>query len=441
MKNARSPWWFIPSVYFQQGLPVIVVQQLSVILYKKLGVPNDEIGLWTSLITWPWVLKMFWAPMVDLKASRRQWVFAMQILIAVSLMASAFFVTSPQFLVITLGIFVVTAFFSATHDIALDGYYLVTLDKEQQAFFVGIRSTFFRLAMIFCTGALVIFAGSLEKSGTPIAESWKWALALGAGIYAALAFYARWAMPKSPLDRAVGSTPPSSSVTTLAASSASQDRPGFSEAFRSFFAQKQVGIILLFILLYRFGESMLGKMSGLFLLDTRSDGGLGLDVVQVGMITGNVGVISLVVGGLLGGMAISRFGLRACLWPMVLAMNLPNFLYIWAAYAQPGTGAVYGIIALDQFGYGFGLASYLVYVMYICQGSRFQASHYAIASGLMALGAMTAGITSGYLQKYLGWYGFFGAVCLFTIPGIVLLQLIPLDRERMTAQVPVLDDA
>lgn len=419
--KSRSPWLYVPTLYFQQGLPVILVQQFSVLLYKKLGIANDEIGLWTSLIAWPWIIKMFWGPMVDVTGTKRKWIQSMQLLITIGLAVAALAVTSDAFLPITLSIFLVLAFFSATHDIALDSYYLHALKKEDQAFFVGIRSTFFRLAMVFTTGTLVIVAGMLENRGLSIAASWQWAMLAGAGLYGALMLYGLWAAPKVATDHPVRTVPGSS------------ERSSWGEAFRTFFKQPQAITILLFILLYRFGESMLSKMSGLFLLDPRSVGGLGLETIEVGAIIGNVGVISLVAGGLLGGIAISKFGLRPLLWPMVLFMNLPNLLYIWAAHAQPGPGSVYGIIAVDQFGYGFGLASYMVYVMYVCQSSRYQTTHYAIATAMMALGAMVAGIVSGYLQQYLGYFWFFVAVCIFTIPGMVLLQMIPLDRERMAS--------
>jgi MFS transporter, PAT family, beta-lactamase induction signal transducer AmpG len=429
--TSRSPWYFIPTLYFQQGVPVIIVQQVSVILYKKMGLPNDQIGLWTSLIAWPWILKMLWGPLVDLNGKKRNWVLAMQLCITLSLAAIALAVTSSAFLPVTLGIFLITAFFSATHDIALDGYYLLALPKDKQAFFIGIRTTAFRLAMIFGTGGLVMLAGYLEKSGVQISRSWRDALLLAAIIYGAFMIYAHWLMPKVTKDQPIKASEPAKKTA---------QQPSFSEAIKSFFAQPKIGTILLFILLYRFGESMLSKMSGLFLLDSKHIGGMGLETIQVGMILGNVGMISLVIGGLLGGFAIARFGLRKCIWPMVLSMNVPNLLYVWAAYTQPSAKAAYALIAVDQFGYGFGLASYMVYIMYLCQRSKFQTSHYAIATGLIALGAMLAGITSGYLQQHLGYFWFFCAVCGFTIPGMILLQLIPLDVDKLSDKSNVMGD-
>ncbi|MBI3544395.1 MAG: MFS transporter [Deltaproteobacteria bacterium] len=413
MRHPRSPWLFVPSLYFQQGLPVILVQQFSVLLYKKLGVSNEQIAFWTSLLAWPWVLKMLWGPLVDLTAPKRSWVLAMQLGIAACLLALGFAVSSSVFWPLTLALLLVIAFLSATHDIALDGYYIVALPIEKQAFFLGISNASFRLAMVFCTGALVVVAGLLERRGFAVAASWRWAVLFGAFVYGALAVYATWALPKSPRDR------PTARVEPHAASS-------YVEAFTSFFSQRRAFAIVAFILVYRFGESMVTKMSGLFFLDSPAAGGLGFDTVQTGAVLGTCGVAALVIGGISGGVAVARFGVRACLWPMAVAMHAPNLMYVWAASARPGPSSMYLIVAVDQFAYGFGLASYMVYTMLICQRSRFQASHYAIVTALMALGAMLAGMLSGYLQSHLGYFKFFVAVCACTLPGMFLLPWLPM---------------
>jgi PAT family beta-lactamase induction signal transducer AmpG len=411
MNQPRSPWWYVPTLYFQQGLPVILIQQFSVILYKKLGVSNDQIGLWTSLITWPWILKMLWGPLVDSYSSKRKWVQSTQLAITILLGLSALAIGTEHFLVLTLLIFFITAFFSATHDNALDAYYLIALPREAQAYFVGIRSTFFRLAMIFCTGGLVVLAGVLEEKGVSVVGSLKIALLTAALLYGLLMLYARWAAPSLPDDTQVS------------------ERPPFREAFGTFFSQPKIGVILLFVLLYRFSESMLSKLSSVFLLDPKEVGGLGLTTVQVGVIIGNIGMISLVVGGLLGGFTISKFGFKRCIWPMVLTMHIPNLFYLWAAHTQPGPTAVGAVVGVESFAYGFGLAAYMVFLMNISQRSRFKASHYAIATGIMALGAMLAGIASGYVQKFLGYPGFFTVVCLMSIPGMILIPLLPAEEK------------
>jgi PAT family beta-lactamase induction signal transducer AmpG len=413
----RSPWFFVPTVYFQQGLPVILVQQFSVLLYKKLGLPNDQILYWTSLLGWPWVIKMFWGPLVDLNGTKRSWTLWMQLGICISLFALGFVVATGSISFIwpvSLAVLLFVAFLSATHDIALDGYYIVALPKDAQAFFLGITSMFFRLAMIFCTGTMVILAGLWERNGVSISTSWSRSILVAAALYTLLAIYAYWILPRSTLDRPA----PKSSRAKLGS---------FGEAFATFFTQKDAIPIILFVLFYRFGESMLSKMSGLFFLDSRAAGGLGLDSVQAGTVLGSCGVIALMSGGLLGGIAVSRLGLKRCLLPMALFMHLPNLMYVWAAHRLPGPSVMYFIVGVDQFAYGFGMASYMVYTMYVCQKSRFQASHYAIVTALMALGAMIAGMTSGYLQPHFGYFWSFVAVCAVTVPGTLLLWWIPLD--------------
>ena len=276
------------------------------------------------------------------------------------------------------------------------------------------------MAMIFCNGGLVILAGLWERSGVSVVRSWQWAIGAGIAIYVVAWGYAIFVMPHSALDHAV------------APARGESRRAEFGQALKSFFTQRGAMAIVGFFIFYRFAESMLTKVSGLFLLDSRSVGGLGFDTVQAGAILGNVGIIALVAGGILGGVLIARFGLKNCLWPMVVTMNLPNLFYVWAARTQPGPTSMVFITAIEQFSYGFGMAAYLVYAMEISRRSRFQTSHYAITAALMALGAMIAGALSGLLQVSLGYFGLFVMICLLTIPGMLLLKFIPLEDEGNT---------
>lgn len=451
-----KPWAYIPTLYFLEGVPYVIVATLSVLMYNKLGVSNDQIGLWTSLIAFPWTLKMLWGPVVDLTLTKRKWILGTQALILVLLAAAAWAVGLPNFLPVTLAIFGVLAFVSATHDIAADGFYLLALDKQKQAFFVGVRSTFYRLAMIFGSGLLVWVAGRvlILNGGVPeapangtgdvvsqvllaadraasglttdvTARAWMVALGFGAVFYAVLFLINQITLPRPASDAPQKRSEPGEQVPWV-------------EAMASFFKQRRIFWILAFILFYRFGESMIGKLSGPFLQDSIEKGGLGVPTDQIGIISGTIGVLALTVGGILGGIVISRFGIKRCLWPMVLALNIPNLFYVWAAFAKPGLAAVTGLIAVDQFGYGFGFSAYMVYLMFISQGSRFETSNYAIATGLMALGALFAGIVSGYLQTSLGYANFFIAVCLLTIPGMITLFFIPLDKKDVfTAPVEI----
>ncbi len=422
-----NPWIFVPALYFLEGIPLFIVSTVSVTMFKKMGVSNSEIGLWTSLITWPWVVKMLWGPLVEAKSTKRKWVIGTQVAAIAMMFAESMTITQGNFLFPTLVILTALAFLSATHDIAADGFYIIALGQTDQAFYVGIRSTAYRLANIFCNGFLVYLAGKFETEGlhlkiggmpidipgTTIPGAWQRVLWVGLAVYAFFVILGILFMPNP--EEKKGPSP---------------NFP-FERAFQEYFTQKKVAVILGFILFYRFGESMVSKMSTPFLLDPIEKGGLGIPTEQLGYILGGVGVVALVAGGIIGGMVISRYGIKKCLWPMVLAMNIPNLLYIWAAVTPSGKDWVTMIVAVDQFGYGFGFAAYMVFLMFITQGTSFPTAHYAISTGLQALGAMGAGIVSGYIQEAFGYAGFFAGTLVLAVPGMALLPFLPLDKEDL----------
>lgn len=355
---------------------------------------------------------MFWGPWVERYWSKKTWVWRTQLLTTVLLLIAGVLLKSTYFLPATLLVFFSMAFCSATHDIALDGYYMDALNPEDQARFVGIRSTAFRLAMIFCNGALLVLAGVFEQRGLALTTGWMLTLWLAATLFGILAIYGYWAMP-------------STNQAKVFLSHAKQ--PPFFEAWSTFFKQKNILSIVLFFIFYRFTEAMLSKMAAPFLLDPHEKGGLGLSTLEVGLIWGNAGILALVIGGVLGGYLVSVYGLRRCIWPMVATMTVPNFFYIWAAWALPRAGFVYALTIAEQFGYGFGMAGYMVFAMQVCRKSPFSTSHYAIVTGIMALGAMIAGITSGFVQAQVGYLGFFIIACCFTLPSLALVGLIPVE--------------
>lgn len=390
-------------------------------MYGKLGVDVATITLWTSLITWPWTLKMFWGPFVDSNSTKRNWVLLTQALILVCLFLVAFGIHLPNFFTFTLIIFFGIAFLSATHDIACDGFYLLALKKDQQAFFSGIRSTAFRGAMLFANGGLVVIAGILEERKRPIAETWTVALLIGAIVYGVFFLYGLWALPKPAEDKKGGVRKEGESIP-------------FREAVSTFFRQDGIGWILAFILLFRFGESMVTKIVLLFLSKPVSEGALGISTKHVGWIYGTVGMIALVLGGILGGWLISKNGLRRCLWPMVVCMHVPNLLYVWLAFTHQSLAVVTGVVAIESFGYGFGLAAYMIYLMFVSETTQYKTSHYAIATGIMALGAMAAGILSGILVKNIGYAWFFVTACVMTVPGTLILFFIPLEKQDINVE-------
>jgi MFS transporter, PAT family, beta-lactamase induction signal transducer AmpG len=412
--TSTSPFTFIPTLYFTSGIPYVIINTVSVIFYKKLGIDNTQIALWTSFLYLPWVIKMFWGPIVDIYSTKRKWILYTQFATFCCLGLVAFCLQLPNFFFISLTALTIGAFISATYDIATDGFYLLALTPEQQAFFVGIRSLFYRLAVIFCSGILVVLAGQLEVSLNNIPLSWTIAISFSALILAILFIFHRLILPLPELDNQRQLQVP--------------EKIPFWAIISSYFTQPQITAILAFILLYRLGEAMLVKIASLFLLDKPEVGGLGLSTSDVGLVYGTFGVISLICGGILGGLLISRYGLIKCLFPMALALNLPDVLYVYMAYTKPSLTLVYPLVSLEQFGYGFGFTAFSVYLMYICHG-EYKTSHFAISTGIMALGMMLPGLVSGYLQKALGYPLFFVLVCLLTIPGMIALFFIPLKEE------------
>ena len=413
-----TPWAWIPTLYFAQGLPYVAVMTIAVIMYKRLGLNNTEIALYTSWLYLPWVIKPLWSPFVDLIKTKRAWVIAMQGLIAAGFAGVAFFIPTSYYVQLTLAFFWLLAFASATHDIAADGFYMLGLTTGEQSLFVGIRNTAYRLASIFGQGVLVMFAGLMEQGkiipGTEgkITLAWSVTFYLLAGLFLALMLYHKIIIPRPIADK------------PQAATSASELFNNFIMTFVSFFKKKNLGLMFFFILTYRLGESQLAKIASPFLLDASNDGGLGLDTATVGVIYGTIGVIALLAGGIIGGILISRDGFKAWIIPMAIAINLPAILYVWLASAMPSN--VYLIasaVAIEQIGYGFGFTAYMLYLIYIAEGEH-KTAHYAIGTGFMALGMMLPGMVAGWIQETIGYTSFFVWVCICTIPGILASVLV-----------------
>ena len=416
-RDRRSPWAWIPSLYFAEGIPYVVVMTVSVIMYKRLGVSNTEIALYTSWLYLPWVIKPLWSPLVDVLKTKRWWIVAMQLLIGGGLAGVALTLPLDDYLRYSLALLWLLAFSSATHDIAADGFYMLGLSERQQAFFVGIRSTFYRLAMITGQGLLVMLAGYLETSTGDVPLAWSITFFTLAGLFVFFFLYHGVMLPRPAAD------------TTRHVHSLRQVFAGFAEVFSSFFRKDRIGIILAFLLLFRFAEAQLVKMASPFLLDGAAAGGLGLGTSQVGFVYGTVGVVMLTLGGLLGGFLASRNGLRYWLWWMVLAINLPNAVYIFLSFVQPESFWLVNLaVGVEQFGYGFGFTAYMLYMIYVSQGEH-ETAHFALCTGFMALGMMVPGMFSGWLQELLGYQTFFVWVMLATIPSFLVAWLIPLRRD------------
>jgi PAT family beta-lactamase induction signal transducer AmpG len=414
--NYRQPWAWVPSLYFAQGIPYVVAQTVSVIMYKRLGISNTDIAFYTSLLYLPWVIKPLWSPFVDMFSTKRLWTVALQFVMGLALAVVAIVLPLPSFFTWTLAIFWLLAFFSATHDIAADGFYMLALDPHQQAAFVGVRSTFYRIAMITGSGLLVMLAGHIESSsGGNIPLAWSVTFGALAGLFLLFFAYHKLMLPYPIVDR-----------PTLVDKSRSVWQE-FAQTFVIFFKKKDVVSILAFLLFYRFAEAQLVKLVSPFLLDPRDKGGLGLSTGEVGIVYGTVGIIALTLGGLLGGYVVSKNGLKYWLWIMVFSIHLPDLMFVYLSQVQPENFLLVNIaVAIEQFGYGFGFTAYMLYMIIVSAGDH-KTAHYAICTGFMALGMMGPGMLSGYLQEFLGYKNFFLWVIVATIPGFLVAAFAKID--------------
>lgn len=409
-----SAWSWIPSLYFAQGIPYVAVMVISLVMYKRMGMSNTDIALYTSWLNLPWVIKPLWSPFVDLLRTKRWWITSMQLLIGAGLAGIAFCISADHFFQSTLALFWLVAFSSATHDIAADGFYMIGLNTHQQALFVGIRSTFYRIATIAGQGLLIMLAGYLESKTGNISYAWMLTFFVMSGLFLAVWVYHCFILPRPEKDM----------PSTVSANHLAKE---FLQTFTSFFQKKQIGIALLFMLLYRFPEAQLAKMSIPFLIDPVSEGGLGLTTEEVGFSQGTIGIIGLTLGGIWGGMAVARNGLTKWLWPMVWSISLPDIVYVYLSYAQPDSlFIINSCIFIEQLGYGFGFTAYMLYLIYFSQGKQ-QTAHYAICTAFMALGMMLPGMAAGWLQETLGYQHFFIWIMLCCLATFIVSFFLKID--------------
>ena len=411
----KSPWFWIPSLYFAEGIPyVIIATTFAMVMYKSLGISNAEAAFYTSWLYLPWLIKPFWSPFVDVIKTKRWWVLLTQLLIGAGLGAVAFSIPTSHFFHVSLCLFWLVAFSSATHDISADGFYMLALNEQQQSFFIGIRSTFYRISMIAGQGGLIYLAGKLQEATGDVPFAWSTTLYISAGLFIYFFLYHSLVLPKPATDQ------PRNDKNMPKA---------FFSSFHRFFQKKNIAFSIAFILLYRLGEAQLSKLSSVFLMDDISQGGLGFSTADIGIIYGTVGMLALTFGGILGGVVASKTGLKKSLWSMVLTMNLPNLVYVYMAYTQPSNFyAVSAFVALEQFGYGYGFTAFMLYLIYVSKG-EYQTSHYAICTGFMALGMMLPGMAAGWIQEAIGYADFFVWVCFCTLPGIAMTAFLNIDED------------
>ena len=572
IEKTRSDWGWVPSLNFAEGFAYSIVALLSVIMYKRMGISNADIALYTSWLYLPWVIKPLWAPLVDVLRTKRYWILVMQLLIGCGLAGVGLTIPMPDFFQFTMIFFWILAFLSSTHEVAADGFYLFGLRESRQSYFIGFRSAFFRIAIIVGQGLIVLLAGQLESTlsvanpnkffeetikvdsvkakelsgmlrviakptyveistrpktkeqvgfykhfaksfnimngfsremlelpdttgmqdlvgnvgivkfvlskkpsegseyfinveflegheGIKVVEgkelrftdknwnkpafaviqldstiakktisvftarsqriplAWMITFFILAGLFVLLFIYHRLVLPEPDDDKPAGNKRSST--------------PGkeFFRSFARFFEKKKIILIILFLLFYNFGSAQIVKLSIPFMMDSRELGGLGLSTSEVGLINGIVGAAAIMLGGILGGILVYRKGLKSLMMPMLIALNAPNVVYVYLAWFQPEIlWITYACVAVESFGYGFGLTFLLMYMINVSDG-EYRTSHYALASGFMALGMMIPGMFSGIIQEAIGYKFFFIWVLVAAIPGFILAKYIPLEYQ------------
>ena len=430
MEKKLSPWFWIPTLYFAQGIPYFIVNNISVMMFTKMGVPNGDMAMFTSLLYLPWMIKPFWSPFVDIFKTKRWWTVVMQILMTIAFAFTIFSIPTPtaemlatqstpiSMFYVTLILFVITAFASATHDIAADGFYMLALKQSDQAAFVGIRSTFYRLSSIFGQGVLVALAGLIETNTGNIPMSWRITMIVTAVIFAVCSLYHTFMLPRPTTDT----------------SSLKDEKPTigaifmeFGRTFATYFSKPGVWLAIVFMLLYRLPEAFLIKMCMPFLVASKEMGGLGLSTAEVGVVYGTIGVLFLTIGGILGGLFASKLGLKKSLWTMAGCMTLPCLTFVYLAICQPESLVLTSIaIAIEQFGYGFGFTAYMLYMMYFSEG-ELKTSHYSICTAFMAMSMLIPGMFAGYIQEALGYVDFFWMVMICCIATLLVTFFV--DRK------------
>lgn len=412
-----SPWAWIPTLYFAEGLPNVIVTSLAAVMYMQLGLSDTEIGLYTGWLALPWVVKPLWSPFIDLLKTKRWWILTMQLLIGASLAGIAFTLPTAMWFQLTMFFFFVMAFASATHDISADGFYMIELDEHTQTMMVGIRNTFYRLAVIFGNGILVSLAGVLQVMfRNRIAYTWSLIFYGLTGIFIAI-----WLWHGLKLPRPDGDKQTESSFSEI-----KNELKNFLVTFVTKFPLKQTIAVFLFLLFYRFPEALLNTMTKTFLMRPNSSGGLGLSPQEYGFANGTVGLIGLMLGGIIGGILVSRDGMKKWLWPMVCAITLPDLVYVFLSYTLNSDIIVVSVcLFIEQFGYGLGFTVLTLYMLFYSQGA-YKTSHYSICTGISYLGLMLPGMVSGYIKDVVGYRMFFilvMACCVITFAVTAVLRI------------------
>ena len=419
-RQSLSPLRWVPSLYFAMGLPFVVLNMVSAVLFKDLGISDAQIAFWTSLIMWPWTIKFLWSPFLEIFRTKKFFVVTTQLLSGILFGLAALSLHLPSFFAVTIAVSAVVAFSGATHDIAADGVYMSELTTQDQAKYIGWQGAFYNFAKLVAPGGLVWLAGWLcdgfsavgASSYDASVRSWTVVLLLLCAALVALGLYHLRALPSG------GSASEGRSLQ--------DDLIGLREVIGAFFTKRHIWYYIAFIIQYRLGDGFVMKIVPLFLKADTASGGLGLTNQQIGLYYGTFGAGAFLLGSLLAGYYIARRGLRRTLFTLCCIFNLPFGVYALLAWFQPSSlWLVGGGIVVEYFGYGFGFVGLTLSVMQQVAPGRHQTAHYAFASGIMNLSVMLTGMASGFLSDLMSYRIFFLAVMLATIPAFVITRLVP----------------
>jgi PAT family beta-lactamase induction signal transducer AmpG len=405
----RRPLAWVPTLYLAQGLPFYAVALVAGLMFKSLGVPNDQIARWTGLLGLAWVFKALWSPFLELVPGKKGVVVVFQLAGGCILGAVALVLQLPGWFAACIGLLALASLASSTHDIAADGLYIAKLSSRQQAAYAGWQGAFFNAAKFLSLGGLVILAGQLEQQVGP-RPAWALVFGLIGALLAGLGLYHWWALPGA--GRTAAAT---GSVRTVAAT--------LLDVVRAFFDKPDIWTALLFILLFRAGEGQIQTIGPLFLRDAREAGGLGLSTAQVGAAYGTFGTFAFLAGTVGGGYFTSWLGLKRAMPWLIVAMNLPNVVYYYLGVAQPSSqGLITGALSVEMFGYGFGFVGITLFIMQVVARGRYQTAHYALGTGFMQLGFVLSKMASGDIQQALGYRHFFLWVLLAAVPALLMVR-------------------
>lgn len=425
MPKKRHPLIWMPTLYFAMGIPLNIVAVVAAIMYKNLGLSNTEIALYTGSMYVAWVVKPLWSPFIDMFRTKKFFVLFTQLAIALGLGAMALSLPLDGWLPLTIGLFWMIAFLSATHDIAADGVYINSMTAQQQSKYIGVQGICWYAGKILATGLLVSVTGYLHSEEKGLGLSWAhaWIVVMSAlgGTMLLLSLWHRLMLPTG--GRAV--------VLEDSKAGFQHIIHEFGDVFADYFKKKNILLMLLFVVFYRLAEGLLEKMGPLFLIDARAAGGLGLDNVAVGNIMGSFGSVAFMLGALLGGVIAARFGLKRSLLFLCVMLNVPDLAFVYLSYALPtNIPWITAVITLEMFGYGIGSVSLMLYMMQQIAPGKYKTAHYAISTGFMALTMMLTGMASGAIQAAVGYKAFFIIACVATIPSFIITWLVPFNVDH-----------